>query len=92
MLCVWSLLSGPGKRLLRGYRSRRYLCYGSALALASLFFFVLGLEDNVDKFRIMHSVWHVLSGAGSYFLFRAGMDDPYHMSDENGRKEEKKSS
>ena len=74
-LVVWSLIAGPARRVVLGgaRQNRAYLVAGVAFALASAIFFVLGLDDRADTYRLLHGAWHVLSGAGSFCLFRAGV-------------------
>lgn len=45
--------------------------YGGILCLAlSTVFFVLGLNDSGDPYRIIHALWHLTVGIASYFLWR----------------------
>nr|CCC49289.1 conserved hypothetical protein [Trypanosoma vivax Y486] len=34
-----------------------------------LIFFYLGLNENEDPARILHSLWHLFCGAGSYYMW-----------------------
>jgi hypothetical protein len=43
---------------------------GFGLLGAALPFFVAGLDDDNDPFRIFHGMWHLLIGISSFFLWR----------------------
>ena len=92
-LVLWSLLAGPARRTVVGEtrKNRLYLLGGITFALASAVFFVLGLDDKADTCRLLHSAWHVLSGAGSFCLFQAGCCDSdaveFEGRDEDGTKQ-----
>ena len=43
---------------------------GFGLLAAALPFFLAGLNDQADPYRIYHGMWHVVSGLSSIFLWR----------------------
>lgn len=49
---------------------RNNVVMGFGLLAAALPFFVAGLDDENDPFRIFHGMWHLIGGASSFFLWR----------------------
>lgn len=45
------------------------LIKGASLGAISVLFFILGLNDEGDPYRILHGIWHVGIGIGSYYLW-----------------------
>lgn len=48
---------------------KRNLFFGALLTSIAVFFFVLGLNDAGDPYRLYHGTWHLAIGASSYFLW-----------------------
>ena len=44
--------------------------FGFGLLTVALPFFVWGLDDQNDPFRVYHAIWHVAGGYGSYRLWQ----------------------
>lgn len=42
---------------------------GGAMSMISVFFFVLGLNDAGDPYRVLHGMWHIGIGIASYYLW-----------------------
>jgi predicted membrane channel-forming protein YqfA (hemolysin III family) len=49
---------------------RRNLVLGFGLLAAALPFFVAGLDDDNDPFRVFHGLWHLIGGASALYLWR----------------------
>lgn len=43
---------------------------GFGLLAVALPFFIAGLDDDNDPYRIFHGLWHVFGGVSSFFLWR----------------------
>jgi hypothetical protein len=43
---------------------------GFGLLVAAVPFFLAGLDDGNDPYRMYHGLWHVVSGAASFFMWR----------------------
>ncbi|ORC87850.1 uncharacterized protein TM35_000202590 [Trypanosoma theileri] len=48
---------------------RKYLLIGTFFMLIALPFFVAGLNDAEDPYRIFHGLWHLIGAISSYFLW-----------------------
>lgn len=51
--------------------NRKQLHLGLLSLIISTVFFVLGLNDSEDPYRLIHGLWHFMVGIASYFLWRA---------------------
>ncbi|KPA73125.1 hypothetical protein ABB37_10105 [Leptomonas pyrrhocoris] len=47
----------------------RQLFLGIAFACVAIPFFILGLNDHADPYRVYHGGWHFFMGIGSFFLW-----------------------
>jgi predicted membrane channel-forming protein YqfA (hemolysin III family) len=47
----------------------RYLLFGIFFASFAVPFFILGLNDSEDPYRMYHGGWHFFMGIGSFFLW-----------------------
>jgi hypothetical protein len=43
---------------------------GFGLLIAAVPFFLAGLDDRADPYRLYHGLWHVVSGGASFFMWR----------------------
>lgn len=59
----------------------RSFVYGFGGLAAAVPFFVAGLDDDNDPWRMYHGMWHVLGGLSSFYLWRVVRTHPLHPAD-----------
>lgn len=70
------------------YYSKSHPLLLETLAQAiAFFFFVIGLDESKDPFRLIHGLWHTFAGWSSYVFF-GGCLDPAAESPEGTKQEQ----
>ncbi|CAJ1021411.1 putative Protein (DUF3522) [Leishmania utingensis] len=49
--------------------SRKHLAYGLLCFCIGIIFFILGLNEHADRYRLYHSAWHFFAGLSAFFFW-----------------------